>query len=73
MNHVTCRLTAKNRDQLRNATLGNRVWASFYESMAGEKAGMSPGNSVIIMTCVPVAMRLVVLLYYYVYFCFTLL
>jgi len=30
MTHVTCRLTAKNRDQLRNATLGNRVWASFF-------------------------------------------
>ena len=29
MTHVTCRLTAKNRDQLRNTTLGNRVWASF--------------------------------------------
>jgi len=29
MTHVTCRLTAKNRDQLRNRTLGNRVWASF--------------------------------------------
>jgi len=28
MNHVTCRLTAKNRDQLRNPTLGNRVWAT---------------------------------------------
>jgi len=27
--HVTCRLTAKNRDQLRNPALGNRVWASF--------------------------------------------
>ena len=26
MTHVTCRLTAKNRDQLRN---GNRVWATF--------------------------------------------
>ena len=26
---VTCRLTAKNRDQLRNPTLGNRVWARF--------------------------------------------
>jgi len=26
---VTCMLTAKNRDQLRNPTLGNRVWASF--------------------------------------------
>ena len=29
MTHVTCRLTGKNRDQLRNPTLGNRVWASF--------------------------------------------
>ena len=30
MTHATCRLTAKNRDQLRNPTLGNRVWASFF-------------------------------------------
>jgi len=29
MTHVTCRLTAKNRVQLRNPTLGNRVWATF--------------------------------------------
>ena len=29
MIHVTCRLTAKNRDQLRNPTLGNRVWLPF--------------------------------------------
>ena len=29
MIHVTCRLTAKNRDQLRNHTLGNRVWQRF--------------------------------------------
>jgi len=29
MTHVTCQLTAKNRDQLRNPTLGNRVWVSF--------------------------------------------
>jgi len=27
MIYVTCRLTAKNRDQLTNPTLGNRVWA----------------------------------------------
>ena len=26
MTHVTCRLTAKNRDQLLNRTLDNRVW-----------------------------------------------
>ena len=30
MTHVTCRLTAKNWDQLRNPKLGNRVWATFY-------------------------------------------
>ena len=29
MIHVTCRLTAKNRDQLQNPMLGNRVWATF--------------------------------------------
>ena len=29
MTHVTCRLTAKKRDQLRDPTLGNRVWATF--------------------------------------------
>jgi len=29
MTHVICRLTAKNRDQLRNPTLGNQVWATF--------------------------------------------
>ena len=29
MTHLTCRLTAKNRDQLLNPTLGNRVWAAF--------------------------------------------
>jgi len=29
MTHVTCRLTTKNRDQLRNPTFGNRVLATF--------------------------------------------
>jgi len=29
MTHVIRRLTAKKRDQLRNPTLGNRVWAAF--------------------------------------------
>jgi len=29
MTHITCRLTAENRDQLRNPTLGNRVWDTF--------------------------------------------
>jgi len=26
--HITCRLTAKNQDQLRNLTLGNRIRAT---------------------------------------------
>jgi len=30
MTHVTCKLTAKNRDQLRNPTLSNRAWATFF-------------------------------------------
>jgi len=30
MTHVTCRLTAKNRDQLRNPTLGNQGWSTFF-------------------------------------------
>ena len=35
MTYVTCRLTAKNpRDQLRNPTLGNRVWATFLQYRA---------------------------------------
>ena len=29
MTRITHRLTAKNRDQLQNSTLGNRVWATF--------------------------------------------
>ena len=32
--HVTCRLTANNRDQLRDPTLGNRVWATFIFTQA---------------------------------------
>ena len=30
MTRATCRLTAKNWYQLRNTTLGNRVWATFF-------------------------------------------
>ena len=29
MTHVTCRLAAKNWDQLRNPMLSSRVWATF--------------------------------------------
>ena len=36
MTHVTCRLTAKNRDQLRNPTFINRVWATFLSAVAVE-------------------------------------
>ena len=35
MTHVNCRLTAENRDQLRNPTLGNRVWAARVQVTAG--------------------------------------
>jgi len=28
MTYITCRLAAKNQDQLRNPTLCNRVWAT---------------------------------------------
>jgi len=36
MTHATCKLTAKNRDQLRNPTLGNRVWTTFTFFMLSE-------------------------------------
>jgi len=32
MTHITRRLTAENRNQLGNPTLGNRVWAAFYRA-----------------------------------------
>ena len=32
MTHITRGLTAKNRDQLRNPTLGNRIWATFLQA-----------------------------------------
>ena len=39
MTHDTCRLTAKNRDQLRNPALGNRLWATFTFSSGGKAKG----------------------------------
>ena len=42
MTHVTCRLTAKNRDQLRNPTLGNRVWDTFF--ISNQKLKKHPGH-----------------------------
>ena len=51
MTHVTCRLTAaKNRDQLRNPTLGNQVWATFYLQIVGhtsEKYGVETMSNVL--------------------------
>ena len=44
MTHVTCRLTAKNLDQLRNLTLGNRVWATFYPSSLLSSLLLSPNG-----------------------------
>ena len=43
MTHVTCRLTVKNRDQLRNPTLGNRVglWATFFTYAPPSQSPMS--------------------------------
>ena len=46
MTHVTCRLTAKNRDQLRNPMLGNRVWATFtifFRDLAQKSASLETG------------------------------
>jgi len=34
---IICRLTAKNRDQLRNPTLGIRVWATFLHAHASHQ------------------------------------
>ena len=38
MTHVTCRLTAKNRHQLRKPTLGNRVWATLAVANVARRA-----------------------------------
>jgi len=41
MTHVTCRLTAKHRDQLWKPTLGNRVRATFTFSWSSKERGAS--------------------------------
>jgi len=41
MTHVTCRLTARNQNQLRNPTLGNRVWATFTFFLQEELANVN--------------------------------
>jgi len=55
MTHVTCRLTATNRDQLRNPTLGSRIWATFtllVTVSCGLDAGQSGGGLSTEMTVV---------------------
>jgi len=50
--HITCMLTAKNWDQLRNTTLGNRVWASFTFSFLTRTArGHWPHQPVSVTLC----------------------
>jgi len=44
LTHITCRLTAKNRDQLRNPMLGNRVWATFFTLSWAENEYWTHGN-----------------------------
>jgi len=53
MTYVTCRLTAKNRDQLRNPTLGNRVWATFTFLLCSEYVEQGLCNSTVSI-CLPV-------------------
>jgi len=47
MTHVTCRLTAENRDQVRNSTLGSRVWATFIFTPVHIADGISFGSAVL--------------------------
>jgi len=51
MTHVTCRLTAKNWDQLRNPTLGNRVLATFLISPAGWGHSAIPRSVRFLIVC----------------------
>jgi len=44
MTHITCRLTAKNRDQLQNPSLGNRVWATFIFLYKYQRYQIDPRN-----------------------------
>jgi len=48
MTHVTCRLTAKNRDQLQNQ-LGNRVWATFLHHVHLRCAVDRIGNYLVVL------------------------
>ena len=50
MTHLICRLTAKNRDQLRNPTLGNRVWAYLYLTLLARQGTANRKRSLIFAT-----------------------
>jgi len=54
MIHVTCRLTAKNRDQLRNPTFGNRVWATF-TFFCTNNAPFTTGNTANDVSCLRIS------------------
>ena len=51
MTHVTSRLTAKNRDRLRNPTLGNRVWATFTFLPSTDACVQYPSGGILRPTC----------------------
>jgi len=51
MTHDTCRLTAQNRDQLRNPTLGNRVWAAFLQFDYGGAARRCAASRGVVLRC----------------------
>jgi len=52
MTHVTCRLTAKNRDQLRNPTLCNRVWATFFLfSLLSLRRTLAMAGCIVVSVC----------------------
>ena len=58
MTHVTCRLTAKNRDHLRNPTLGDRVWTTFLQKDLSVITRIAHALSVLKRCCVRPSVRL---------------
>ena len=51
MTHVTCRLTARNWDQLRNLTLSNLGWATFAFTVASRSEFRQRTVFVILLIC----------------------
>ena len=66
MTQVTCRLTAKNRDQLRNPTLNSRVWATFLASSMNRFHGMIILLLIIILFC---SRRLLAIIHTFIHVC----